>query len=190
VIRPATPADAPAVAAIYAPYVRDTAISFESEPPGPPEMASRIAGTLERFPYLVVEDSVAGGVIGYAYAGLHASRAAYRWSADVSVYIGPDGHRRGLGRRLYTALLALLEMQGYAHAYAGITLPNPASTGLHEALGFTAVGTYRNVGHKFGRWYDVVWYERPILGPVPGPAEPTAFPDLDPAQVSALLAGA
>ncbi|GAA1841817.1 GNAT family N-acetyltransferase [Pseudonocardia ailaonensis] len=183
-IRLATPDDAAAVAAVYAPYVRDTAISFESEPPPEAEMRERIAGTLPAHPWLVAD---LDGVRGYAYAGPHRSRAAYRWSVDVSVYTGPDVHRCGVGRALYTALLALLTEQGYAHAFAGVTLPNPPSVGFHEALGFEAVGVFRAVGYKFDRWRDVGWWQRPLVGPQASPAEPVPLARLDPAVVARCL---
>lgn len=163
-IRRARPGDAAAVAAIYAPYVRDTAVSFETEPPDAAEMAARIEHALS---WLVAE--VDGVVRGYAYAGPHRSRAAYRWSVDVSVYV--DLPRSGLGRALYERLLADLTERGYAQAFAGITLPNEPSIGLHRALGFEPVGVYRNVGYKHGRWRDVSWWQRELRGAVPDPPE-------------------
>lgn len=168
-IRLASPADAAAVTAIYAPYVRDTAISFETVPPDPAEMADRIGRTLDAHPWLVAES--AGVVHGYAYGTTHLTRAAYRWSVDVSAYVSPDAQRTGVGRRLYQALLALLGAQGYAQAFAGITLPNDPSLGLHRTLGFVPVGTYRRVGWKFGVWHDVAWLQRP-LGDDDGPPAP------------------
>ncbi|MBV8062243.1 MAG: N-acetyltransferase, partial [Nevskia sp.] len=152
-IRLAGPADAAALAAVYAPYVRDTVISFEAEPPDAAEMARRLAAVAARLPWLVAEDG--SGVLGYAYAGEHRNRAAYRWDVDAAVYLDSRAHRRGIGRALYRVLFALLRAQGYVNAYAGITLPNAASVGLHEALGFVPVGVYRAVGYKFGAWHDV-----------------------------------
>ena len=183
-LRPATLADAAAVAAVYAPYVRDTVISFESVPPDEAEMGARIARTLPRFPWLVVEDA---RVRGFAYAGAHRERTAYRWSVDVSVYVDLGARRTGLGRQLYGALLGLLGEQGYAQAFAGITLPNPASVGLHEALGFRPVGVFRDVGHKFGSWHDVGWWQRPLRAPADPPAEPVAFGALGPDVVAGHL---
>ena len=155
-IRLATLDDAAAVAAIYAPYVADTVISFEVAPPSVDEMRGRIAATLPKFPWLVFQD--AGQVAGYAYASAHRTREAYQWSVDVAVYIAGTHHRRGIGRGLYGTLFPMLARQGYVNAYAGITLPNENSVGLHEAMGFRPVGVYRNVGFKMGQWLDVGWW--------------------------------
>lgn len=156
VIRLASERDAEQVAAIYAPNVTDKVISFELEPPSADEMRRRIEITLRRFPWLVCERR--GRVLGYAYAGAHGSRAAYRWSVDVSVYVREETHRTGVGRALYTSLFAVLDLQGFYNAYAGATLPNPASVGLHEAMGFRPVGVYHGVGYKMGAWHDVGWW--------------------------------
>jgi phosphinothricin acetyltransferase len=157
IIRLALPQDAAGMQAIYTPIVRDTAISFEWEPPSVEDMQRRIAEVVERTPWLVCEHG--REILGYAYAGPHRTRAAYRWSVDVSVYIHSQARRSGVGRGLYRSLFALLVLQGFYHALAGITLPNPASVGLHEALGFTPVGVYRAVGYKLGAWHDVGWWQ-------------------------------
>jgi phosphinothricin acetyltransferase len=170
-IRAATADDAVACAAIYAPYVTDTTISFETEPPGPAELAERIATANRSHAWLVLCD--AGRVVGYAYAAPFNPRAAYRWSCTVSVYLEPGLRRAGAGRALYEALFARLAERGYRTVLAGMTLPNEASEGLHRALGFVPVGTYRRVGYKNGGWYDVAWVQRSIgdAGDEP-PAEP------------------
>jgi phosphinothricin acetyltransferase len=160
VIRLATSADAAAVARMYAPLVESTPVSFETDPPAADEMGRRIADTLPAFPWLVCE--VDDEVVGYAYASRHRVRAAYRWSVDVSVYIAASHRRRGIGRGLYTSLFAVLEAQGFFNAYAGVTLPNAASVALHEAMGFTPIGVYRNVGYKLGGWHDVGWWQLPL----------------------------
>jgi phosphinothricin acetyltransferase len=157
VIRLATTADAEQVRAIYGPVVRDTAISFEVEPPTVEEMGRRIQTTLERFPWLVCESN--GQVQGYAYAGPHRARAAYQWSLEVTVYVHADHRRLGVGRAVYSSLFKLLALQGFYNAYAGITLPNPPSVGLHESIGFQPFATYREVGYKMGAWHDVGWWE-------------------------------
>lgn len=162
-IRAATAEDAAACAAIYAPYVTDTAISFETEPPTPAEMGERIAAAERTHAWLVLEDLESGGrVVGYAYAGPWRSRPAYRRTCETSVYIEAGSRRRGSGRALYEALLARLAERGYRTAVAGMTVPNEASVGLHRALGFEPVGTFREVGHKHGRWHDVAWAQRSI----------------------------
>ena len=169
-IRLATERDAEQVAAIYAPNVTDSIISFELEPPTAHQMRRRIQDTLQRYPWLVCERQ--GRVLGYTYAGAHGSRAAYQWSVDVSVYVHQQAHRRGVGRGLYTSLLAALKLQGFYNAYAGATLPNPASVGLHESVGFRAVGVYRGVGYKLGGWHDVVWWHVQLRERQTDPAPP------------------
>ena len=175
-IRLATERDAEQVAAIYAPNVTDSIISFESEPPSADEMRRRIEGTLERFPWLVCERH--GRVLGYAYAGAHGIRAAYQWSVDVSVYVHWETQRAGVGRALYTSLFAALKLQGFYNAYAGATLPNPASVGLHESVGFRAVGVYRGVGYKLGAWHDVVWWHLALRERVADPDPPAGLPSV------------
>lgn len=162
-IRLATANDAPAIAEIYRPIVESTAISFETVAPDADEMRRRIENLSGLFPWLVCESD--GVIAGYVYASRHRERAAYRWSVDTSVYVDDRFRRRGIGHALYLSLFAVLNAQGYANAFAGITLPSPASVGLHEHLGFTSVGVYRRVGYKLGAWHDVGWWQRP-LGPV------------------------
>jgi len=176
-LRLATPADAPGVAALYTPVVRDGYASFEGVPPDAAEVAGRIARTLEGFPWLVGEGD--GQLLGYAYAGPHRSRAGYRWSVEVSVYVAPAAHRRGIGRALYAALLALLRAQGYVNVYAGIALPNDASVGLHEALGFRLAARYPAVGFKAGAWRDVGWWHLRLNPLAPAPTPPVPLPALD-----------
>ena len=175
-IRLATERDAGPVADIYAPNVTDTVISFESEPPDADEMRQRIEVTLERYPWLVCERQER--VLGYAYAGAHRSRAAYRWSVDVSVYVHGEAHRTGVGRALYASLFAALELQGFYNAYAGATLPNPPIVGLHEAMGFRPVGVYQGTGYKMGAWHDVGWWHLPLRERVPDPAPPVDLPSV------------
>ncbi len=158
IIRSANTADAVSVTSIYAPIVENSTISFEEVPPSTKEMARRIAECLNGYAYLVAERN--GSVIGFAYAGQHRTRSAYRWSVDVSVYVAENGRRSGVGRALYDALFKRLTYQGFHAAFAGIALPNPASIALHQALGFEQVGVYREVGLKFGRWHDVSWWQR------------------------------
>ncbi len=159
-VRAALEGDAEACAAIYAPYVTDTAISFETEPPPPAEMAGRIAAAIDTHAWVVLED--VGRVTGFAYAGPFNPRPAYRWSCQVSVYLQRGRTRTGGGRVLYEELFVLLAERGYRTALAGMTLPNEASAGLHRALGFEPVGTYRRVGWKHGAWRDVAWSQRLI----------------------------
>jgi L-amino acid N-acyltransferase YncA len=148
--------DAAAVAGIYGPFCESTAITFEYVSPSADEIANRIRTITAQYPWLVLDDR--GAVAGYAYASRHHDRAAYGWSVDTAVYVSPIYHRCGVGRALYTTLFQLLRLQGYFKAYAGITLPNSASTGLHEAVGFRLVGVYPGVGYKHGVWHDVAWY--------------------------------
>ncbi|MGI8714040.1 MAG: arsinothricin resistance N-acetyltransferase ArsN1 family B [Solirubrobacteraceae bacterium] len=152
--------DAAACAAIYAPAVSDGVASLEERAPDPARLADRIRAISRNWPWLVAE--LDGAVTGYAYASQHRERASYRWSADVTVYVSAVHHRRGVGRSLYVPLLQLLARQGYHQACAGITVPNDASVGLHESLGFVPVGVYRNIAYKHGRWRSVGWWQKPL----------------------------
>jgi L-amino acid N-acyltransferase YncA len=167
-VRDASPLDGEACAAIYAPYVTETAISFETVAPTGAEMAERIASAIAWF-----VGEVDGRVAGYAYAGRFHPRAAYRWACEVGVYLAPGHQRKGAGRALYDVLLPHLTERGYRSAIAGMTLPNPGSEGLHRALGFEPVGTYRDIGYKFGAWHDVAWTQRILAAGDDPPAEPT-----------------
>ena len=169
-VRDATADDAVACAAIYAPYVTGTAITFEAEPPTAAQMAGRIAAAQRRHAWLVLEDD--GDVVGYAYAGPYKERAAYRWSCEVSVYLDGARRRRGGGRALYEELFRRLADRGYRTAVAGMTLPNEPSVGLHTSLGFQPIGTYRRIGFKHGRWRDVLWAQRPLGAYDDEPVEP------------------
>lgn len=166
-VRSAVPGDAAAVAAVYAPYVEASVASFEDVAPDAVQTAERMAASLA---WLVACED--GQVVGYAYATPHRDRAAYRWSVDVSVYLAPVAHRRGTGRALYERLLADLRARGFVNAYAGITLPNAASVGLHEALGFRQVARYPHVGFKHGAWHDVGWWALALVDPPARPSDP------------------
>lgn len=176
-LRAATAADAEAVCAIYAPSVAGSIISFEEVVPTADEMAQRITAVLARHPWLVAEDGD-GSLLGYAYAGAHRERAAYRWTVEASVYVAPAAHRRGVGTGLYTALHEILTLQGFTQSLAGIALPNPASVALHRRFGYDEVARYRAVGHKLGSWIDVVWLQRTLAAPDGRPTEPVPFPEL------------
>jgi L-amino acid N-acyltransferase YncA len=165
--------DAAACAAIYAPYVEDSVISFETKAPSARAMAERMEAITATHPWLVAEHD--GRVAGFAYASAHHARAAYRWAADVTVYVDAEHHRTGVGRKLYETLFELLRGQRLWIACAGITLPNDASVGLHEALGFAPVGVYRNIGWKDGSWHDVGWWQL-ALGALPGEPPPDPLP--------------
>ena len=179
-IRIATSADAPALAAIYAPIVRDTAISFEADPPDAAEMARRIEATLATHPWLVAEE--AGAVVGYVYAGSHAERAAYRWSANTTAYVAETARGRGVGKTLYTALIGILRRQGFRSLFAGITAPNRASVALHESVGFEPLGVYRRVGFKLGAWHDVGYWRLALDDTDTPPEEPLLFAAVGPAM--------
>jgi L-amino acid N-acyltransferase YncA len=170
-IRPATANDAGAISAIYAPFVEQTAVSFEETPPSPQEFERRIEKSRAQWQWLVAE--VDRGIVGYAYGTQHRERPAYRWSVEVSAYVDGSYHRRGVGRALYTALFRDLAGRGFCHAFAGITLPNDASVALHTHMGFAPIGVFRSIGWKFGRWHDVAWFQRQLRDgpPAEGPAK-------------------
>lgn len=176
-LRLATPADAASLLEIYAPYIRNTSITFETEVPDEKAFAERIRHYLSFGPWLVAE--VDGAVAGYAYASRYRERVAYQWSVECSVYIHDGYHRRGLASALYKALFAILQRQGFRNVYAVINLPNDRSVALHEQLGFRYFATYEQVGYKLGRWKNVGWW-RLILnefGEEPEAAVP--FGDVD-----------
>ena len=187
-LRLATPKDAAGILTIYGPIVREGYASFEGAPPSETEMAGRIQQTLDRYPWIVWDDH--NRILGYAYAGAHRSREGYRWAVEVSVYVHPDVHRRGIGRALYIVLFNLLAAQGIVNAYAGIALPNEASVRLHETLGFRQVALYTQIGFKAGAWRDTGWWHLRLGVLNPNPSPPTPFAALDPAVVqNALMQG-
>ncbi len=165
-LRLATPADGAVVAAVYAPFVTDSVVSFEAEPPSGAEMAARIERVVARTPWLVAE--VDGVVRAYAYGSRHRERAAYDWTVETTVYVDRAFTGRGLGRATMEALLRILRLQCAHLAVAGITLPNPGSVGLHLALGYRHVGAFEAIGYKSGAWHGVDWYALE-LGPRPDP---------------------
>jgi len=171
-VRPATAGDAEAIAAIYAPMVEHSPVSFEEAPPDAVEFERRMRSA-PRLPWLVAQR--AGRVVGYAYAAQHRTRPAYRWSADSSVYVAPGQQGNGVGRLLYERLIEEMTGLGYVSLFAGIALPNEASVALHEAVGFRFVGVYRDVGFKHGGWRDVGWWQRLLVEPPDTPAEPRTW---------------
>ena len=175
-IRLATSLDAAAIAEIYRPAVVSAPTSFELEPPDAQEFQRRIEKTLAGHPWLVCEHE--DQVAGYAYASRHRERAAYQWCVDTSVYVDFKFHRRGIGHALYTSLFRILIAQGFYTAYAGITLPNPGSVGLHESVGFKPLCVYRSVGYKLGSWYDVGWWELALQPRAAAPACPLKLADI------------
>lgn len=186
-VRFAVPEDAPDLLAIYEHYIQ-TSATFEYTLPTPEEFAERIRSIRECYPYLVAcgDD---GRPIGYAYAHRAWERAAYSWNAELSAYLAPEAAGHGLGQQLCRMLLALLRRQGVRSAYGVVTQPNPASTRLHEALGFHPAARLHRVGYKDGAWHDVVWYEKEIA-PHGGAPEPLrTIWQLPEAEVAAILQG-
>ncbi len=169
-LRMAVPEDAPGMLAIYAPCVENTSITFETEVPSEEEFRGRIERVTVQYPWLVCESE--RRIVGYAYASKHRERAAYQWSADLSVYVAPDRHRVGIASALYGGVMLLLERQGYYTVFAGVTSPNPASEAFHRAMGFQRIGMYENAGFKLGEWHGVTWYQK-ALREYSGPPAPT-----------------
>lgn len=167
-IRTARPEDAAALLEIYAPYVTDTAITFEYTVPSEAEFRGRIEKTLKRYPYIVAEK--AGRMIGYAYAGAFHPRAAYDWACELSIYVATDARRCGLGSRLYERLEKVLGAQGLLNLNACIAVPltdddpylTRASVAFHARRGYNTVGEFTKCGYKFNRWYNMVWMEKLI----------------------------
>lgn len=183
-LRRAREADLPALLAIYSPYVLNTTVSFEIEPPSPEAFARRHAGREGVFPTLVCLDGAR--VIGYACAGPFASRAAYRWSAESSIYVDQNRLGGGAGRLLYAALIALLRAQGYRTLYALVTSPNPGSEAFHEALGFERQGFLPRAGFKQGRFVGVATYAL-NLNEAPPAAPPLTLAALGEARTDEII---
>ncbi|PUA20295.1 arsinothricin resistance N-acetyltransferase ArsN1 family B [Glaciimonas sp. PCH181] len=161
IIRPATPSDAATICDIYNPYVLNTAITFETIPVTPPEMAQRITDITALFPWLVCIEKTTEGeqILGYAYATKWRTRAAYAHSVESSVYLSDAAGGKGLGTLLYKALLAELRKLSVHAVIGGIALPNPGSIALHEKMGFEKVGVFREVGKKTDTWLDVGYWQ-------------------------------
>jgi L-amino acid N-acyltransferase YncA len=176
-IRPARAGDAPAIAALYAPYVEGSMISFELEPPDAAAMARRIAAGGALYPWLAAE-AEDKRLAGYAYASAFRPRPAYRYAVETTLYVRPDLHGRGIGGLLYRPLLEILERQGFVSAFAAISLPNPASVAIHERLGFARAGTYRQVGFKLDLWWDVGLWQRPLAPATLPPIEPRPWREI------------
>ena len=172
-LRIANPDDSEAIAQIYRPYVEETAITFEEEPPGPDVIAQRIETRLRTHPWFAAEAD--GRIIGYAYAGPIRKRDAYRWATELSVYVDRDVRSRGIGTMLYDALLGTLDRQGFERAYGVLTLPNPESVAFHESFGFERAALFPEMGYKLGSWHDIAWYERPLGDRTNDPERPIPF---------------
>ena len=186
-IRFADPArDAAGILAVYAPYIRETAVTFETEVPAPDAFTARVAGICADFPYLVLEAD--GELAGYAYAHRQAERAAYAWNAELSIYLAGKWRGKGLGAPLYRLLERLLAMQGYVNLYGVITASNRGSIAMHEKLGYRQIGLHEKTGWKFGQWHDVAWLHKRVREGEPGPILPLAA--LDRAQVARKIAAA
>ncbi len=186
-IRLATPADAEELLRIYAPYVNETTVSFETEVPTVAEFSGRIEKTLQQYPYIVYEAE--NHIAGYAYASRHRERAAYRYDVDVSIYTLPKFHGLGVAGKLYQCLFALLKELGYCNAYAGCTVPNPKSLRFHEKFGFEQIGTHRKTGYKFGQWHDVIWLEKTINEHTAPPPALQSIQDVAPETLDKIFKG-
>ena len=175
-IRTARDEDAAAIHAIYAPSVSAGVATFETELPGVETMRERLRARLQHYPWLVWED--AGEVLAYAYAGRFRERAAYDWIAETSIYVHADAQRRGIARRLYGVLLDVMRLQGITQAVGVITLPGTASVAMHQAMGFTSAGVWRQCGYKLGQWWDVGVWQKELQVAASPPRAVTPFPDL------------
>ncbi|HLZ79066.1 MAG TPA: GNAT family N-acetyltransferase [Sphingomonas sp.] len=170
IVRAVSPDDASAIAAIYRPYVTDTVITFELDPPDAAEFRKRIMQVTATHPWLVA--ALDGRVVGYAYGSTYRTRPAYRWVAETGIYLDGTAHGHGIGRALYTALLDELTRRGFVAAMGVMTAGNPASNALHERLGFRHVGTQPGIGFKHGAWHDVVFWQRDLAPRLDDPPEP------------------
>ena len=159
-IRIATQADIPAILEIYAPYVQNTAISFEYTVPSLEEFSARFAAITAQFPWLVWEEN--GVILGYAYGSAPFERAAFQWCAEASIYLRPEAQGRGIGKKLYAVLEAILALQGYVKVYALVTSANRASVDFHCATGYRLTCTMPDCGFKLGRWHGLHWLEKSL----------------------------
>lgn len=179
-IRPATAADAAAIASIYAPYVLSGTVSFEEDAPDARQMRARIAASDGLYPWIVAaseDDGDGAGILAYAYATRFRDRPAYRYVVETSIYVAGTVQRGGVGRLTYEALVDTLRAQGFTQAIGVISLPNDASIRLHEAVGFRRAGLYREVGFKQGRWIDVGFWQCELNAARVPPVEPRRFAD-------------
>ena len=175
-IRLAIPSDAAAILDIYAPYIRDTSITFETEVPTLPEFGTRISSYLETWPWLVCEEN--GLIAGYAYASRYRERVAYQWGVECSVYIHEQFQRMGIANDLYTKLFTILKLQGFTTVYAVINLPNDPSVAFHEKMGFRYFATFEKVGYKLGKWKNVGWWQLQLNEYLNEPAAPIRFSEM------------
>lgn len=159
-IRMATVADIPQILDIYAPYVRNTAISFEYDVPSPEEFSRRFRAITAQFPWLVWEEN--GKVLGYAYGSAPFERAAFRWCAEASIYLHPSMQGKGIGKALYEVLEAILALQGYQKVYVLVTTANRASLKFHEAVGYQFTASMPRCGYKLGAWHGLNWLEKQL----------------------------
>lgn len=179
-VRFATLKDSSRILEIYSPYILNTTISFEYTTPSLAEFTDRIAKLSNKYPYLVYERNEK--ILGFAYGSPYQERSAYLYDVDLSIYLAPEAHSNGIGRKLYTCLLTLLQKQGFYNVYACITASNQRSIDFHTALGFRNLGIHPQAGYKFRQWLDIVWMDKQLQHKktLPQPIQPiTAFTDKD-----------
>ncbi|MDO4454476.1 MAG: GNAT family N-acetyltransferase [Eubacteriales bacterium] len=157
-IRAAQKKDLQAMLGIYAPYVENTAVTFEYDIPSIEEFENRFQKITDFFPWLVYEED--SKVLGYAYAGTFHERKAFQWDAELSIYLSEEAHRRGIGKKLYSELFSILEEQGIYTLYAHITYPNDDSIAFHKAMGFQKIAHFPKTGYKMGKWRDTIFMEK------------------------------
>ncbi len=173
--------DAVPILEIYQPIVERTAISMEYKEPSLRSLKKRVVEALDLWPWLVFRVNEA--LAGYAYAGAFRQRPGYKWCTELSVYVDPGHQKKGIATALYTSLIAILSVQGYRNAYAGITLPNPTSVSFHQSVGFKHIGTYQKVGYKLGKWHDVGWWALTIQNHLVDPELPLPISKLKDTQI-------
>lgn len=172
-IRLINTSDAAAALAVYAPYVLNTAISFEYDVPSLDDFKKKIEKISSQYPWLVCEYN--GQIVGYAYGSTHRDRTGYQWSPESTVYLDEQYHRRGIARVLYETLFKLLKMQGYYSIYAGILSSNVKSVEFHRALGFEEIGLFKNIGYKLGEWHSNLWMQYFLQEHIAEPSMPIPF---------------
>ena len=184
-LRVARANDAEAISAIYAPYVMNTCVTFETVPPTPAEFVRRIEETLAGYPYLVWEED--GRILGYAYAHRYAERAAYGWAAEASIYLAPEAHGSGAARKLYGALMEILRQMNCIHLYAKVAHPNPRSEAFHRLAGFKQTAFLEDIGFKHGRWIGLTYYHLLLNPKSDNPAPVIPFTQMDSSKIAVIL---
>lgn len=184
-LRLVTSQDSKEILAIYAPYIKETVITFEYDIPSLEEFTNRVVTISKNMPYIVATNN--NEIIGYGYASLYRERRAYAWAVELSIYVDNTKKQRGVGTKIYDAILGLLKELGYCRVYSCVTYPNPPSIAFHTKYGFQEIGVFHKAGYKFGKWFDILWLELDIDPKDKNIKIPKAIQDLKKKQIEKYL---